>query len=78
MNEELQTLYKTVFDENGNVKLCRREACKDLIEAFSKIFPEKDFGNQKTGYMNVDVMHETYYQLLNEKESGDEKDIIDN
>lgn len=46
--------YKDVFDENGNIKLCGREACKKLIRLMQCRFPDVDFGNAETGFMNTD------------------------
>lgn len=46
--------YERVFDENGNVKACGREACKDLISACEQLKPDVDFGNKDTGVMNVE------------------------
>lgn len=48
--------YDKVFDENGKVKLCGRDACMDLIISCHSI--EKQtvgyFGNIVTGMMNID------------------------
>lgn len=54
--EEIKKMYSEVFDENGQVKLCGREKCKDLISAMSQLFPNVDFGSLKTGFMNVENM----------------------
>ena len=46
--------YHKVFDENGNVKACGREACIDLINMCKVEEPLTDFGNPMTGMMNVE------------------------
>ena len=43
-----------VFDENGNVQLCGREKCKELIMACQLVCPDIDFGDLNSGFMNVD------------------------
>lgn len=45
--------YNNVFDENGEVKACGREACKELIRACMEKNPGVDFGNPETGMMNI-------------------------
>ena len=50
----LKELYDKVFDSNGGIKPCGRDNCKKLIEACRIEFPEVDFGNPSTGYMNVE------------------------
>ena len=47
-------LYEYVFDTYGNIKLCGRESCKDLIMACNSIYSSKDFGNIDTGFMKED------------------------
>lgn len=44
--------FAAVFDENGNVKPCGRQACRDLIEQCNKYM----FGNLATGMMNVNAI----------------------
>ena len=46
--------YNKVFDEQGNVKACGREACMDLINMCKVQEPSTDFGNPLTGMMNVE------------------------
>ena len=53
-------LYLIVFDENGNVRPCGRDACIELIRTASCIVPDKDFGDVSSGFMNVDRMHKLY------------------
>ena len=46
--------YKKVFDEDGDIKACGREACKALIRECEDKWPDIDFGNSETGMMNVE------------------------
>lgn len=46
--------YNKVFDENGDIKACGRDACKQLILACMEKWPDIDFGNPETGIMNVE------------------------
>jgi hypothetical protein len=43
-----------VFDEDGNIKVCGREACKALIRECEDRCPDIDFGDSETGMMNVE------------------------
>lgn len=54
--EEILELYNKVFDEDGNIKPCGRESCKQLIIKMSEKFPEEDFGSKETGFMNTDTI----------------------
>lgn len=54
----LKLLYNEVFDLDGNVKLCGREKCMDLIIACEGAKKGVDFGNRKTGMMNVENIKE--------------------
>lgn len=45
----------TVFDKNtGEINVCGRDACKALMAACSELYPDKNFGDIETGYMNID------------------------
>lgn len=47
-------LYDRCIDENGHVKACGRDACKDLLRYFSDFeYPEK-YGNIQTGMLNTE------------------------
>ena len=49
---KLRSLYNEVFDENGNVRSCGRDKCKELIIETEGVFGGR-FGNQETGFMDV-------------------------
>lgn len=51
---DIKKLYVEVFDENGNVRLCGREKCKELIMVCQLKWPDIDFGDITSGFMNVD------------------------
>jgi hypothetical protein len=46
--------YNKVFDQNGNVKNCTRAECMLLIKMLEEKFPDEDFGNDKTGFMDTE------------------------
>lgn len=52
-------LYFKVFDQNDQVKVCGREACKKLIVALTEDAADRglsdryDFGSPDTGIMNL-------------------------
>lgn len=54
--EEILDLYNEVFDKNGKIKPCGRELCKQLIIKMSEKFPNEDFGNKETGFMNTETI----------------------
>lgn len=56
MLDNFKTLYNEVFDKNNEVKVCGREKCKNLIKLASTIKPNIDFGDENTGFMNIDNM----------------------
>lgn len=47
-------LYDRCIDENGNVKACGRDACKDLLGYFSRFEDVEKYGNIKTGMLNTE------------------------
>ena len=52
-NLKFKEAFEAVFDENGNVKLCGRETCKQLIKACTDLEPRTYFGNPITGQLNL-------------------------
>ena len=46
--------FDEVFEPDGNIRSCGREACKKLITIMQEQFPGVDFGNLETGCMNVE------------------------
>lgn len=60
---EIKRLYNAVFDSNGDVRACGRDACKRLIEAINSK-SDLNVGNAETGVMNVDVLKSEYNRLM--------------
>jgi hypothetical protein len=46
-------LYNQVFDNNGDIKNCGREACQALIVACNELEPLTNFGDVRTGFMDI-------------------------
>ena len=65
--DKLLNLYGKVFDDTGAVKLCGREACKDLIMEMNKHYPYINFGDIKTGIMRIDIIKEYVDKYKEEK-----------
>ena len=61
--EAILEQYKKVFDENGNVKNCTRIECMKLISMLEDKFPEEDFGDDKTGFMDTECIIKLIKQL---------------
>lgn len=49
-------MYQAVFDSDGNIKACGRNACKELIKYISKTF-RVIVGDENTGFItDVDTV----------------------
>lgn len=57
LSKETQSQYDIVFYKNKEQKACGRDNCIKLIELLQKEFPEIDFGNTETGFMNLENMN---------------------
>ena len=62
MPKDFRTLFHNVFDDNEEVKLCGREACKALIIAMEEAFPGESFGNRETGFMDIFKIKRFYHK----------------
>ena len=65
MNETIEVfkaLYKELFDENQNLKICGRDKCRQLI-ILAKNIKDDDFGNIKHGMLNIDKIKDLYIEL---------------
>ena len=60
MKDTLEEKYKKVFDKDGNIKACGRNTCIDLIKGLEEEYPGVDFGNNKTGFLNVDAVQKYF------------------
>lgn len=56
MGDNFLVLYNKVFDDKGEVKLCGRLACINLILCADEIEPKVYHGNISTGFMNVEAI----------------------
>ena len=56
---EITKLYDKVFDTDGNVKLCGRQACAKLIQALQP-YSSENLGDATTGMMNVENIKKAY------------------
>lgn len=56
MKQRFLGLYDLVFDENGNIKACGREVCKELIVLANQIEKNVKHGDETTGMMEVDTI----------------------
>lgn len=61
--KDLEELYNNVFNADGSIKPCGRDACKTLIIGI-KSLSDKDVGNEDTGFMNVGVLKEEYQKIM--------------
>lgn len=52
--QEFLQAYDAVFDDIGCIKPCGREMTQRLIRAALSIEPYGNFGDLRTGYMNVE------------------------
>ena len=50
---KLMQLYEKCFDEVGDVRVCGRAACSELIKMCKKVAPGTDFGDEEAGFMNI-------------------------
>ncbi len=66
--EAFRDLFRKVFDEEGNVTRCGREACKKLIHASKQVTPI--YGNEETGMMQVDAIKALYKELFPDDDSA--------
>jgi hypothetical protein len=64
---ELTKLYDEVFDAEGNVMLCGRQACAKLIQAL-QLYSSESLGDATTGIMNVENIKRTYAEVQQSKE----------
>lgn len=61
--KDLEELYNNVFNADGSIKPCGRDACKALIIKMRSL-SDKDVGNKDTGFMNVGVLKDEYKKLM--------------
>ena len=59
----IKKLYDGVFDLQGRVRVCGRDACRRLIEAISSE-SSLNVGDADTGMMNIDVLKSEYDRII--------------
>lgn len=55
-NEKLIEAYQKVFNTQGEIKPCGRDACIFLIEECKRVQPKVYFGDIKTGKMDINAI----------------------
>jgi hypothetical protein len=60
--QELKDAFKQVFDENGEVKECGRNATSHLIKTIKK-HTKAEVGDENTGMMKVETIKSEYQKL---------------
>lgn len=59
-NNAFLEAWDAVFDGDGNIRSCGREATKALIRLADGIEPSVRHGNPETGFMDLDAMRALY------------------
>lgn len=57
---KFEELYNAVFDENGNRRVCGREACTELIDYVDKTF-KVNIGNSRLGLITEETTIKKLY-----------------
>lgn len=57
MKREVLNQLKIVLDENGNPRACTRENTEKAMDMANEIFPGMNYGDHKTGRMNVKMLY---------------------
>ena len=55
--DNISRLYKEVFSDNGEVRLCGREQCKELVKELEELREDLnsiDIGSSTSGFLNID------------------------
>lgn len=55
--------YEKVFDQDWNIRNCTRVECMKLIEMLGEKFPDEDFGNDKTRFLNTEHIRKLMAQI---------------
>ena len=63
MDEMLRNAYETVFDSEGNVKACGRQACINLMRIIQCKTGGMVLGDMNTGIMDVEAVKDAYANL---------------
>lgn len=60
----LKAAYEAVFDENGQIRNCGRQACINLIQEMKK-HSLIAVGDENTGIINVEILKAEYKKIIN-------------
>lgn len=60
----LKAAYEAVFDENGQIRNCGRQACINLIQEMEK-HSLIAVGDENTGIINVEILKAEYKKIIN-------------
>lgn len=63
-NADFIKIYNDVFDSKGNITVCGREKCKNLIQAAQEIDNSKNYGDISTGIMNMPNIENLHHQIM--------------
>jgi hypothetical protein len=58
--DNVRSLVFEVIDQNGNMRACGREKCKELIRILKDLYPNVDFGNPETGFVNQKMLYQYF------------------
>lgn len=67
-DEKLTKAYESVFDTQGNVRVCGRKACITLIEECEKKDSYTYFGNKENGRMDIEAIKRFYEKEMSKEE----------
>ena len=67
MDPKLIKAYNAVFDEDGQIKNCGRDACIELIVLMGK-YTTQNVGDEATGKIEIEAMKAEYSKICDQKE----------
>ena len=62
--DKFNKMYSEVFAEDGSVKNCGRKATSELIVLSKTIRPTMNFGDERTGFMNISAIQTLHTELI--------------
>lgn len=66
--QKIIELYNEVFNSDGTVKNCGKDKCTELIIAMKGKYKGKNFGDVRSGMMNVKEIQEVYKGIMSSEE----------
>lgn len=58
------SVYKRVFDQDNNIRVCGREVTSRLIGYADELEPGISHGDTKTGFINQQAMIDLYTKII--------------